>query len=185
MGCNSKIFPKRRNYPNGVVEQRNFRKPFLSPMALVLLILLVLSVPSASDASVSQSDIGYISSVISESGLAFAKDLLVERAIDSLIPLRLHDIEKSVHIPLIGWVHIRAANITLSSINVSSSTVKPGESGIVIVASGATASLSFDWLYSYSTWLIPIEISDKGRAFVQVPWKRNQVIHRLYQFLIS
>ncbi|KAG6522753.1 hypothetical protein ZIOFF_019905 [Zingiber officinale] len=134
----------------------------------LLLLVLVLSVSSAPDASVAQSDIGYISAVISESGLAFAKDLLVERAIDSLIPLRLHDIEKSVHIPLIGWVHMRAANITLSSIDVSSSTVKPGESGIVIVASGATASLSFDWSYSYSSWLIPIEISDKGRAFVQV-----------------
>ncbi|XP_042374360.1 putative BPI/LBP family protein At1g04970 [Zingiber officinale] len=134
----------------------------------LLLLFLVLSVSSALDASVAQSDIGYISAVISESGLAFAKDLLVERAIDSLIPLCLHDIEKSVHIPLIGWVHMRAANITLSSIDVSSSTVKPGESGIVIVASGATASLSFDWSYSYSSWLIPIEISDKGRAFVQV-----------------
>lgn len=38
----------------------------------------------------------------------------------------------------------------------------------MIVVSGATANLTLDWKYSYSTWLIPISISDKGSAFVEV-----------------
>ncbi|XP_074583696.1 putative BPI/LBP family protein At1g04970 isoform X2 [Curcuma longa] len=138
-------------------------------MASALLFFLFLPIAAASGTLLSQSDeAGYISSFVSESGLVFAKDLLVERAVDSLTLLRLPDIEKDVRIPVVGVVHMVASNITLSSINVSSSTVKPGESGIVIVASGASASLSFDWFYSYSTWLVPIKVSDKGTASVQV-----------------
>ncbi|KAG6510347.1 hypothetical protein ZIOFF_028357 [Zingiber officinale] len=133
------------------------------------LLFLLLPIAVASGTLLSQSDeAGYISSVVSEAGLVFAKDLLVERAVDSLTLLRLPGIEKDVRIPVVGVVHMGASNITLSSINVSSSTVKPGESGIVIVASGASVSLSFDWFYSYSTWLVPIKVSDKGTASVQV-----------------
>ncbi|XP_022716828.1 putative BPI/LBP family protein At1g04970 isoform X2 [Durio zibethinus] len=36
------------------------------------------------------------------------------------------------------------------------------------VASGASANLSMDWRYSYKTWLVPIAISDRGTATVQV-----------------
>ncbi|WOL12071.1 BPI/LBP family protein [Canna indica] len=137
-------------------------------LPLFLLLFVYLSIPSTSDAFWSQSDASYISATISEAGLVFAKDLLVERAVDSLTPLRLPDIEKSVRIPVLGGVNMAATNITLSGISISSSTVQPGESGIVIVASGATANLTMDWFYSYSTWFIPIEVSDKGSALVQV-----------------
>lgn len=61
-----------------------------------------------------------------------------------------------------------ATNITLLGIDVSSSVVRPGESGIAIVASGATVNLSMDWRYSYSTWILPIEISDHGTASIKV-----------------
>ncbi|KAK0590124.1 hypothetical protein LWI29_022959 [Acer saccharum] len=86
-----------------------------------------------------------------------------------MIPLRLPKIEKTVKIPVIGNVHMVASNITIYNINVLSSYVKPGDSGVVIVASGATCNLSMNWSYKYSTWvLVPIQISDKGSASVQV-----------------
>ncbi|RWW06700.1 hypothetical protein GW17_00029951 [Ensete ventricosum] len=131
--------------------------------------LLFLSVSAGSSSTLRfQSDDGYISFVVSEKGLAFAKDLLVERAVETLTSLRIRDIEKSVGIPIVGVVRMVASNITLEAIHVSSSTVQPGESAIVIVASGTTANLSMDWFYSYTTWLVPFEISDKGGAFIQV-----------------
>ncbi|THU47618.1 hypothetical protein C4D60_Mb09t17500 [Musa balbisiana] len=140
--------------------------PLLFRLLLPLLFLLVSS--GSSSILRLQSDDAYISAVVSEKGLAFAKDLLVGRAVESLTSLRIRDIEKSVGIPIVGVVRMVASNITLEAIHVSSSTVQPGESGIVIVASGTTANLSMDWFYSYTTWLVPFEISDKGGAFIQV-----------------
>ncbi|KAL5861822.1 hypothetical protein ACOSQ4_003118 [Xanthoceras sorbifolium] len=111
----------------------------------------------------------FTSIVISQKGLDFVKDLLITQAISSIIPLRLPKIEKTVEIPVIGNVHMFLSNITIYSINVLSSYVNPGESGVAIVASGATCNLSMNWSYKYSTWvLVPIEISDKGSASVQV-----------------
>ncbi|KAF8414183.1 hypothetical protein HHK36_002182 [Tetracentron sinense] len=111
---------------------------------------------------------GFISISISDRGLDFAKGLLIDKAISSLTPLQLPQIEKSVKIPFVGHVHIVLSNITIYRIDVSSSYVKPGDTGIAIVASGATSNLSMNWYYSYSTWLVPIAISDKGNASVQV-----------------
>ncbi|XVF03749.1 hypothetical protein REPUB_Repub05bG0020300 [Reevesia pubescens] len=109
---------------------------------------------------------GYISAVISDKGLDFAKDLLIEKAISSMIPLQLSDIEKSVKIPVIGKVSLGLSNIIIHSVDVASSSVQTGESGIFLVASGATANLNMDWKYSYKTWVI--SISDHGSATVQV-----------------
>ncbi|KAI3456871.1 hypothetical protein Pfo_013534 [Paulownia fortunei] len=60
------------------------------------------------------------------------------------------------------------SNITIERIHVTSSTLKTGDSGILLDVSGATANLSMNWKYSYSTWLLPITVSDKGSATVQV-----------------
>ncbi|KAG9441728.1 hypothetical protein H6P81_017582 [Aristolochia fimbriata] len=111
---------------------------------------------------------GHVSVVISEGGLAFIKDLLVHEALSSINSLRLPKIQKALKIPFVGGVRAVLSNITISQIDVASSAIQPGESGIVIVASGATVNLSLDWCYSYSTWLIPVDISDKGRASIRV-----------------
>ncbi|KAG7957739.1 hypothetical protein I3843_11G190300 [Carya illinoinensis] len=111
---------------------------------------------------------GFISVQIFEKGLDFAKDLLIDKAVSFIIPLQLPDIEKTVKIRLIGKVHILLSNITINQVDIASSYVSTGESGIVLVASGATANLSMRWQYSYTTWLIPIAITDKGDASVQV-----------------
>lgn len=60
------------------------------------------------------------------------------------------------------------SNITIYQLQVLDSYVKPGDTGLAIVASGTTCNLSMDWSYEYSTWLYPVEISDKGHASVEV-----------------
>lgn len=47
------------------------------------------------------------------------------------------------------------------------SSVEIGESGVGIVASGATCNLSMNWEYSYSSWFF-VSVSDSGSASVQV-----------------
>ncbi|XP_043691556.1 putative BPI/LBP family protein At1g04970 [Telopea speciosissima] len=111
---------------------------------------------------------GLISTVITEKGLAFAKDILIEKAISSLTPLKLPQIEEFVKVPFLGSVHFGLSNITIYRVDVPYSDVKPGDTGMSIVASGATANLSMNWFFSYSTWLYPVTISDNGHASVQV-----------------
>ncbi|KAL2523741.1 putative BPI/LBP family protein [Abeliophyllum distichum] len=111
---------------------------------------------------------GHITIDISNKGLDFLKDLLIEKAESSLLPLYLPKIEKAVKIPIVGRVHMVLSNITMERIDVTSSTVKTGDTGILIAVSGATANLSMNWKYSYSTWLIPIAVSDEGSATIRV-----------------
>ncbi|KAK9072257.1 hypothetical protein SSX86_008690 [Deinandra increscens subsp. villosa] len=125
----------------------------------ILLLLFLISSPTHIES-------GFISFGVSQTGLQFAKNLLINTAISSLIPLQLPQIEQRVQIPLVGKVRMILSDIVIYEVNVSSSIVQPGETGVTIVASGATAGLRFDWSYSYSTWLF--EFSDSGVASVQV-----------------
>ncbi|KAK7316804.1 hypothetical protein RJT34_00529 [Clitoria ternatea] len=111
---------------------------------------------------------GFITGVISEKGLEFAKDLLIEKGIDSILQLQLPEVEGSAKVPLVGTAQVVLSNITIKDIEVNSSSVKIGEDGIVLVVSGATANLSLNWEYSCSSWLIPIGLSDSGTASVKV-----------------
>lgn len=60
------------------------------------------------------------------------------------------------------------SNITLLGIDVGSSFLKPGDTGIVIVASEMTCNLTMNWRYSYSTWFLPVSFSDEGTASIRV-----------------
>ncbi|KAF2285704.1 hypothetical protein GH714_007294 [Hevea brasiliensis] len=102
----------------------------------------------------------------SDEGIDFAKDFLIKRAVSSMIPLQLPDIEKHVKIPVLGKVHVVLSNITINSVIIASSSVETGETGIVLVASGATADLTMNWRYSYKSWIVVI--SDSGDASVKV-----------------
>lgn len=113
-------------------------------------------------------DQAFTSVALSQQGLDFVKNLLIDEAISSIIPLQLPKIEKSVKIPFVGNVHMVLSNTTIYKIDVSESYVKPGDTGIAIIVAGATCNLSMNWYYSYSTWLVPVEISDRGSASVQV-----------------
>lgn len=109
---------------------------------------------------------GHITAEVSNKGLDFLKELLIEKAEYEIVPLELPDIEKSVGVPIIGTVKMAATSITIQTIHVTSSTLRAGDTGIVIDVSGATANLSMSWEYSYSTWWFVL--SDKGNATVQV-----------------
>ncbi|KAH9745057.1 putative BPI/LBP family protein [Citrus sinensis] len=135
---------------------------------LPLLLLLITSSFFSSQAQVGASNQeSFTSIIISQTGLDFVKDLLITKAISSIIPLALPKIERAVKIPILGNVRMVLSNITIYNIDVLSSYVKPGDTGVVFVAYGTTCNLSANWFYEYTTWLLPIEISDHGIASVQ------------------
>jgi lipopolysaccharide-binding protein len=134
--------------------------PLLHLLILAFVLLLTTAAPSAEAAT------PHISAVISQSGLHFAKDLLVSRAVDTLTPLTVPDIERSVSIPLVGTVRMTASGIVLHSLAVSNSTVAVGDTGVVVAASLASANITMEWSYSYSAWVVTI--SDSGNASIQV-----------------
>ncbi|GAB4825226.1 hypothetical protein Ancab_008101 [Ancistrocladus abbreviatus] len=133
------------------------------------LILCFFIIPSAAQPPPSTTtEQSFISLLISTKGLDFIKDLLITEAVSSLLPLHIPQIDSTHKIPFLGNVYFTLSNITIFQINVSDSYIKPGDSGVAIVASGATANLSLNWHYSYTnTWILPFEISDKGNASVQ------------------
>lgn len=139
-------------------------KFFMAPILLFLLLVSSL-IPGDAYSSPTQS---FASTVITQKGLDFLKDLFIDKAISSVIPINLPQSEKTVKIPFVGNVHMVLSNTTIYQLDVPSSNVQPGDSGVSIVASGTTCDLSMDWRYSYSTWLVPAEISDEGQASVQV-----------------
>ncbi|CAK7349060.1 unnamed protein product [Dovyalis caffra] len=133
-------------------------------LPLHVLITCLLLVPS----SQIQQQESFTSIVISQQGLDFLKNLLITKAISSIIPLKLPNIAKTAKLPVLGNVHILLSNITIYQLQVMNSYVKPGDTGLAIIASGTTCNLSMDWSYDYSSWFLPVEISDKGHASVQV-----------------
>nr|CAB3453752.1 unnamed protein product [Digitaria exilis] len=118
------------------------------PLLLLLVALQLFTGPSPAAAS------SHISAVISQSGLDFAKDLLVSHAVETLTPLSVPDIEKSMSIPLVGTVSMTASGIVLHSLTVTNSTVAVGDTGVVVAASLASANLTMEWGYSYSAWVV-------------------------------
>ncbi|KAJ8426672.1 hypothetical protein Cgig2_030091 [Carnegiea gigantea] len=135
------------------------------PVILFFVLISLLTAQLPPDAG---DDAAFTSLLISTQGLHFIKDLLISKALSSLIPLRIPQIQQSHNIPLLGNVVVLLSNITINQINVSESYITPGDSGINIVVSGATANLSLDWSYSYSYgWFIPYQISDRGTASVK------------------
>ncbi|XP_010457566.1 PREDICTED: putative BPI/LBP family protein At1g04970 isoform X2 [Camelina sativa] len=130
---------------------------------LFLLLTSIFLLPSHS-----QSSDSFTSVLVSQNGLDFVKNLLVNKAIASIIPLQIPRIEKYMRIPFLGGIDVVVSNLTIYELDVASSYVKLGDTGVVILASGTTCDLSMNWHYSYSTWFPPIEISDQGIASVQV-----------------
>uniref|UniRef100_A0ACD6AK45 Uncharacterized protein n=1 Tax=Avena sativa TaxID=4498 RepID=A0ACD6AK45_AVESA len=121
-------------------------------------------------ASAGTGDEAHVSAVIADKGLAFAKDVLIGEAVRSLTPLRLPGAEKSVRVPFLGGIRATVSNITLFHLDVGDdSVIRPGDSGLVVVASGVSANISMAWSYSYHSWYFgPLEISDRGTASILV-----------------
>ncbi|KAJ1392506.1 Lipid-binding serum glycoprotein, C-terminal [Sesbania bispinosa] len=133
----------------------------MAPRILFLLLSLLFI-------STSGHEEGFISVVISDKGLDFAKDFVIDTAIASIVQSQLPEIQKSVQVPLVGKAKVVLSDITIKGIQVKSSVVKTGDTGIVLVVSGATANLTLNWRYTCSSWLVPIGLSDSGTATVKV-----------------
>lgn len=129
---------------------------------------LLLSLLFLSSSTSGTDEEGFISVIISDKGLDFAKDILIDQAVASIVQSQLPQIEKTVQVPLVGKAKVVLSDITINDIQVNSSSVNTGETGIALVVSGATADLSLKWRYSVSSWLVPIGISDSGTATVKV-----------------
>ncbi|KAK3021998.1 hypothetical protein RJ639_045159, partial [Escallonia herrerae] len=150
-----------------------FPQPPMSPTTIAVSLVLLSTLFTPSHAL--STDPSFISILISQTGLNFVKDLLITKAVSSFTPLHLPPIVKNVKIPVAGKVHVVLSNITIYKIDVPSSYVKPGDNGVTIVAAGTTCNLSMNWHYSYSSaWLVPVKISDSGRASVQ-NWELHQL----------
>ncbi|KAL5581757.1 hypothetical protein UlMin_014199 [Ulmus minor] len=133
----------------------------------IVLLLLAASFFIPTQTQLLSTEQSFTSVVLSQQGLDFLKNLLVTKAISSIIPLELPRIEKSTKIPF-GSIDAVISNITIHGIDVDSSYIKLGETGIAIIASGTTCDLSMNWYYSYSTWLLPVLFSDEGSASIRV-----------------
>lgn len=124
------------------------------------LLLVLLCVPTSSQEE------GFISLVVSDKGLDFFKDLLIQKTLSSMIPLQLPQIKQSVKIPYLGKADVVLSDITVYTADFPPSFVETGQTGVVWVVSGATAELSLDWSYSVESWFV--EVSDHGTATVKV-----------------
>ncbi|KAM3189262.1 hypothetical protein ACQJBY_067899 [Aegilops geniculata] len=134
----------------------------LLPLLLLLLLPLLASAAATGDEA-------HLSAVIGDTGLAFAKDVLIGEAVRSLTPLRLPGAEKAFRVPFLGGIRAAVSNITLFHLDVGDdSVVRLGDSALVVVASGITANISMAWSYSYYSWYFPVEISDSGTASILV-----------------
>ncbi|KAK7385992.1 hypothetical protein VNO78_32010 [Psophocarpus tetragonolobus] len=136
--------------------------------SICFLLLSLLFFTSSTTGDLQPHEEGFISVVVSDKGLDFAKDILIDQAIASILQSQLPQIEKTVQVPLVGKAKVVLSDITINDIQVNSSSVNTGDTGIALVISGATADLSLNWRYSVSSWLVPIGISDSGTATVKV-----------------
>lgn len=143
----------------------------MAPTLFLLLFTSSLFIPSYTQPTDQQS---FISVLLSQQGLDFVNNLLLTKATSSITPLKFPKIEKVAKIPFLGNLDFALSNFTIYEIEVLSSFINPGDSGITIVASGTTCNLTTSWQYQFYSWLMPVEIADKGRASVQVSdwlWK--------------
>ena len=59
--------------------------------------------------------------------LDFAKDMLIDKAISSIIPLQVPNIKIFVKFPLVGKVHTFLSNTSIYHVDIASSYVKTRE----------------------------------------------------------
>ncbi|EFJ04326.1 hypothetical protein SELMODRAFT_138877 [Selaginella moellendorffii] len=104
---------------------------------------------------------------LSEMGISYVREVLVESVLQDLTPLNLPNVKRRVEWP-IGIVDVELKNIVIVYANVSSSNVDLGNTGIWFNASGVETKVSLDWKYTYTASLIPFPISDSGTATAKV-----------------
>ncbi|BBN17123.1 hypothetical protein MPTK1_7g12170 [Marchantia polymorpha subsp. ruderalis] len=104
---------------------------------------------------------------LSEQGLVYVKEVLVNEILAEVTPLDIPDIITRVNSP-IGRVDTTITQIVLSGATVHYSDIELGQTGITIYAAGIKASLVMDWRYQYTATYVPFPVQDGGRAEVEV-----------------
>ena len=105
---------------------------------------------------------------LSQSGLDWLKDVIVEQILTKITPVTFPDITSDSTVPFVGRFMSYFSNFTLLRAAVGSSIVLVNEEGILLMASDVATNLSLDWQYTYDNMWLPSPISDSGGAFIQV-----------------
>lgn len=104
---------------------------------------------------------------LSNSGIDYVKEVLVNEILAEITPLVLPDIKGHVDTP-IGRLDTKLSQILLSGANVSYSDVDMDQSSITIFAGDVHARIRFHWYYEYSASYVPWPVNDGGWADVEV-----------------
>lgn len=121
---------------------------------------------------------------LSESGLTYVKEVLVNRILEEITPLALPDIKVRTNSP-IGHVDTEITKIELSGANVSYSDLDLGKTGITVFAGDIQAKLRLHWYYEYSATYVPFPINDAGWADVKVSGLGSSRIPKFTLFLFE
>lgn len=104
---------------------------------------------------------------VSESGLNYAKEVLVNEILAEITPLWLPDIKTHIISP-IGRVDTQISHIELSGANVSYSDIDLGKTGVTVFAGDIHARIRLHWYYKYTAPYVPFPVNDGGWADVEV-----------------
>jgi hypothetical protein len=113
------------------------------------------------------SEVAGIMVTLSNSGLDYVKEVLVNEILAEITPLSLPDIKAHVDSP-IGRLSTTISQILLTGANVSYSDVDMGKTGVTVFAGDVQAKLRFHWYYEYSASYVPWPVNDGGWADVEV-----------------
>lgn len=114
-----------------------------------------------------ESDVAGIMVTLSQSGIDYVKEVLVNEILAEITPLSLPDINAHVDSP-IGCLDMKISQILLSGANVSYSDVDMGKTGITVFAGDIHARIRLHWYYEYSASYVPWPLNDGGWADVEV-----------------
>jgi hypothetical protein len=120
---------------------------------------------------------------LSEAGITYVKEVLVNQILTEITPLSLPDIHSQVACP-IGRVDTAITHIELSGANFSHSDVDLGKTGITVIAEDIKTKIHLHWEYKYASSYIPLPISDAGWADIEVSfWPLPVSLIELYLWL--
>lgn len=104
---------------------------------------------------------------VSESGLKYAKEVLLNEILAEITPLLIPDIKAHITSP-VGRVDMQISHIELSGANISYSDVDLGKTGITVFAGGIHARIRLHWYYEYTATYVPFPVNDGGWANINV-----------------
>eukprot|EP00897_Mesotaenium_endlicherianum_P005268 jgi/Mesen1/476/ME000101S10704 len=110
---------------------------------------------------------------LSQAGLIYAKDILVTRVLQEIVPLQIPDVKLSES-TTIGTISVELTDILLKNVSVPEAAIALDSDGITIFGEGAEANMTFSWAYNYASLL-----GDKGTATVKVKGMQAGVLGNL------